>query len=368
MMNKRMLPSVVIKEKSQWGLTSRKTERKNTEYVAQHSSGKKAQISIFVIIGIIILAGVSASIYFYQQRSTIEQNSPLELSPVKNYVDQCIDQVAVPGIYLLGLQGGQIFVNREYVNVSSLNVVYGYYKNKNVLVTKQEMEQQISAYMELQLPVCLDNFESLKEKGLDVTARNITAQTIIADDTIFININYPVTIKQDLQSQKVDSFSRKYAIRLGHIRDVADQVVKKQQEDPYNVDLTYLTSFDVSVDTSLYDADNFLYKITDPSTRVKNQPYVFEFAARAVKLYPPELTLDKIYYLKDDSRFTAKIKVESSDTNLSFRTNTAMFDVEKDGTIDFTPRVTGTFNVTIHVEDSHGLYDEKSALFIVEEN
>jgi len=118
-------------------------------------------------------------------------------------------------------------------------------------------------------------FQGLKEKGLDVTARNITAQTIIADDTIFININYPVTIKQDLQSQKVDSFSRKYAIRLGHIRDVADQVVKKQQEDPYNVDLTYLTSFDVSVDTSLYDADNFLYKITDPSTRVKNQPYVF---------------------------------------------------------------------------------------------
>lgn len=329
---------------------------------------KKAQLSIFVIIGIIILAAVSAGIYFYQQSSQIKQNSPLELSPVKNYVDQCIDQVAIPGIYLLGLQGGQIFVDREYLNVSDLNVVYGYYKNRNVLISKEEMQQQISAYMELQLPVCLSNFESLKEKGLNVTTRNITANTIIADDEVVININYPVTIKQQGQSQKIDLFSRKYAIRLGHIRNVADKVIKKQQEDPYNVDLTFISGFDVSVDTSLYDADNFLYKITDPLSKQKNQPYVFEFGVKAVKLYPPKLTLDKIYYLKDDSRFTTKLKVESSDTNLSFRTNTAMFDIQKDGTIDFTPRVTGTFNVTIHVEDSHYQYDEKSALFVIEEN
>ncbi len=336
------------------------------QHVVQQSS-KKAQLSIFVIIGLIVLAAVSAGIYFYQQSSTIDQNSPLELSPVKNYVDQCIDQVAVPGIYLLGLQGGQIFVNRENVNISSLNVVYGYYKNRNVLVTKQEMEQQISTYMELQLPVCLSNFESLKEKGLNVTARNITAKTTIADNEVFININYPVTIKQDLQSQKVDSFSRKYAIRLGHIRDVADQVVKKQQEDPYSINYQFLTTFDVHIETSLYDNESLIYKIEDPLSKQKTIPYVFEFGMKAVKNKPPKLNLESTYYLKDNKRFTLEIPVSDDDQDLKFRTNSGLFDI-KDGTIDFIPRVTGTFNVSIHVEDSHYQYDEKSVLFIVEDD
>jgi hypothetical protein len=45
--------------------------------------------------------------------------------------------------------------------------------------------------------------------------------------------------------------------------------------------------------------------------------------------------------------------------------DTGMFDIDNQGKIEFTARITGTYNVTITVEDRHGNYDKKSILFII---
>jgi len=77
--------------------------------------GKKAQLTIFLIIGIILL--FSSAIVFYIKGEVIEDTAavlpqiervPLELQPLKTFVENCIRDVATDAIKKLGLYGGYI--------------------------------------------------------------------------------------------------------------------------------------------------------------------------------------------------------------------------------------------------------------------
>jgi uncharacterized protein YpmB len=78
---------------------------------------KKAQITIFIIIGIVILVIAISLIYFSghikekeAEAETIKtQKIPSDLEPLVNYIEACIEDAAKDGIFLLGKQGGAIY-------------------------------------------------------------------------------------------------------------------------------------------------------------------------------------------------------------------------------------------------------------------
>ena len=75
---------------------------------------KRAQISIFIIISVIL---VTSTIFLYSQYSNSKENEleygseSLDLSDVsiKNYVQDCLDENAKLGIFYLADKGGYIY-------------------------------------------------------------------------------------------------------------------------------------------------------------------------------------------------------------------------------------------------------------------
>ena len=67
---------------------------------------KKGQVSIFIIIGVILLLLAAIFIFVSNRSSQIPGGvDNTELSPVINYVDSCIEQTATQGLVKLGRQG-----------------------------------------------------------------------------------------------------------------------------------------------------------------------------------------------------------------------------------------------------------------------
>ena len=76
---------------------------------------KRAQIAVFLIVGVIVVLLVAIFFYFYAKDQgagelprQIVQEVPAELRPVQGFVEQCLADTAQIGLERLGERGGYI--------------------------------------------------------------------------------------------------------------------------------------------------------------------------------------------------------------------------------------------------------------------
>ena len=90
---------------------------------------KKSQVTLFIILGTVILVIFALVFYLISYVSEIKgqedidetQKIPAELKPINDYIESCLSRVAQDGLELLGLQGGRI-PSSEGGLTSDLNV------------------------------------------------------------------------------------------------------------------------------------------------------------------------------------------------------------------------------------------------------
>jgi hypothetical protein len=82
--------------------------------------GKKSQVTIFIILGILALVIIFGVLYYmniaknkHNEEILVEEGKiPSEIEPFVNYVESCLDTIAERGFLLLGSQGGQIYISQ----------------------------------------------------------------------------------------------------------------------------------------------------------------------------------------------------------------------------------------------------------------
>jgi len=120
---------------------------------------KRAQVTVYIIIGIIILFLAILMLYLRgttegdmgMQELVIAQKIPREVRPITNYVTTQLDDATKKGLYLIGMQGGYIYQSqggpisdpeeegKDFVlydknNIyDKHNVSYGIYKYKEII-------------------------------------------------------------------------------------------------------------------------------------------------------------------------------------------------------------------------------------------
>ena len=205
---------------------------------------KKSQVTIFIIIGMIILVTVGLFIYF--KIATTKRLGMIypEAIPVNNFVESCINNVAKEGITTLGLQGGYLFFPDKiaadpysYLAISpfGMKIPYWWYEGIDNTPTPEFMEQQISSYVTMQLKDCLNNFNDFRDE-LDITEQgNIVTKTEITDDDIFVKVSYPLVVSSKLNETKttLKEFSKRIPTRLKKIYELAKKIMERENKDAF---------------------------------------------------------------------------------------------------------------------------------------
>ena len=102
---------------------------------------KKGQVTIFIIIAILIIAGVIA--YFFLRTSLIKTSIPENVQPIYTTFLTCLEDDASTGINVLQSQGGYIFLPEfepgslympfsSQLNFLGVGVPYWYYISRNI--------------------------------------------------------------------------------------------------------------------------------------------------------------------------------------------------------------------------------------------
>ncbi|MCX6706514.1 MAG: hypothetical protein NT001_00005, partial [Candidatus Woesearchaeota archaeon] len=75
---------------------------------------KKAQTTLFILIGVVILFSVVAIVFFRSGQVKIEkipqitEETPTEMQPLRAFVQECISKTGLEAVKLIGAHGGYI--------------------------------------------------------------------------------------------------------------------------------------------------------------------------------------------------------------------------------------------------------------------
>jgi len=114
-------------------------------------TSRKGQVTIFIIIGIIILFAFAGILYLTRtttseqvkgQEEVLIATVPQEFQSIQTYTENCINEIATQGLIILGQQGGYIYpevegtysaadpTNSDGLVLESLKIPYWRYNSK----------------------------------------------------------------------------------------------------------------------------------------------------------------------------------------------------------------------------------------------
>lgn len=206
---------------------------------------RKAQVTIFIILAILIVGGVAL---FFVLRNTSTTELPKNIKPVYDYYLTCLQENAQQGILILGQQGGYIeppgFVpGSQYMPFSSQMdflgqpVSYWMYVSGNNLLkeqvpTKAEMQRQLEKYVSDRATEC--DFSDFYSQGYDVSVgENPAVSVVINQLNVEVNVKNLLTIQFENQSAVVNEEKIIVESKLGKFYDMAVGVYNYEKQNMF---------------------------------------------------------------------------------------------------------------------------------------
>jgi hypothetical protein len=238
------------------------------------SMGTRAQITVFMIVGIILL--FSSALLFYIRGQVTQgiseefiptiENVPLEAQPIKVFVEDCLRKVATEGIMKMGAHGGYINpVDRTYGSVfnaglsptdsdalrmlesSNVLVPYWWYMsspndcrqdcqfntNRPALYKTQtgerSIEGQLDTYLKKNLPACLEDFSIFREQGFTVEKRGeLSPDFKVTERDALVILTYPIRASKEGKSTDMTQFFTRVDVSLKQVYELATDITNSE--------------------------------------------------------------------------------------------------------------------------------------------
>lgn len=217
-------------------------KRGKNNFLKQKNRG---QVTIFIIIAILIVAGVV--IFFIVSQSLVKVSIPANIQPVYNDFISCLEDRTNVGIGILESQGGYIQLpafekGSSYSPFSSqLNffgnpIPYWYYVsenniNKEQIPTVQDMEKSLGQFINAGIRNC--NFDNYYQEGFVITQGTPTAIVSINANNVNVNLNMNFQVSFGNDTALVQNHNAVVKSNLGELYNSAQIVYQKEKSESF---------------------------------------------------------------------------------------------------------------------------------------
>jgi len=242
---------------------------------------KKGQITIFMIIGLVVIVIIALLLFARSRGVGIEPKKFLssQIEPIKNSVTKCVGIEGVEALKLLGRQGGDLNPAR-YLKYKNENVAFlcfnkpGKKECINRMLTRREIEGELNVYVREQLYRCIHLEDFIDVQKYELIAGELAVNTMIASDEVFVGVDYPITLKKKGIEVGISDFSTRVQMPLGKLLKVTDDVLDAESEfgefHTLAYELLYKGLYEIRKEQPYPDKIYIL--------KIKDNPYIFQFA------------------------------------------------------------------------------------------
>lgn len=235
---------------------------------------KRGQVTIFIILAIILI--ILASVFFLVNQSK-KQTTPTTIQPLQNFIQQCIDKTAKQAIVYTSERAGYYQIPEN--SLDNLTPYY-FYQDKNLMPSKEEIQNQISNYINNNLNSCLNNFTNFQD--FQIQKSEITTKTKIQKDKVSIEINFPLSISKDKQTYTLEKFDTQVTARLDTIYNAINTIIQEQVKNPEALNPHYVyqiaTENNLNIKMIGFIENSIIFTITDKDSQINEQNLIFIFA------------------------------------------------------------------------------------------
>ena len=230
---------------------------------------KKGQVTLFIVIGIIILVAVIAGVYFYGKFKVTPEK---KLDPFQ-YSELCAKEAVEKSVEKIIEGGGRVnptfFVSYLGQNYNYLCFADEKYKSCTFLYPKMKyiVEQEIKKDTQPQVEKCLLNLkQELEKEGYTVKETPLKYEIELAPKTVLIKIDKKIEISRKGDNKIIESFSTSTLSPLYNLVFIAREIVISEMANCYfDYDL-YMNSYPEILITRTAVDKNRIYTLRDLKT------------------------------------------------------------------------------------------------------
>lgn len=331
------------------------------KYAYARFPSMKGQLTVYIILGMIFLGIVGTLLYIL---FVPEVGIPARITPINDHVQTCLEQVSVPGIYLLARNGGYIFASLASVNTLYGHVAYHHLLERDLSPKQDFMEREISQYIQKALPACIKGFRQYPQFMINASRPSVNVE--IQDDFVSIEMDYPLEVSQEGRTVSINEFATVIPIRLGTVLDRKEAVLAKYKQGTIDTE-----DLEMQLTVMPYDKNTLVFSLYDEASSLDGSAFLFNFATRRTldANLPPIVQPPGIQQLTADEEFSFQLDVVDPEGDpLNFRDESALFDISPRGEIVFTPSPydEGIYRVPLTVTDGTNTVSLKLALNITD--
>ncbi len=226
---------------------------------------KRGQVTLFVILGIVIIAAIAFAFFFRAELSKTEASKgaaelsslPPDLDALKEEISDCAKFVSEEAIYFTGQQGGYFIAPKDALPIAKYNLALGVKKGVKALVSEDGLKNEISSYIQAALPDCMD-YLAYTDSGLKIFDQPPEVDMQLNDEGTNLNIEYKVTVEKDENTYNI---FEPYEITLPHrvkkTYEASSKIADEIMKDNSQLILSNMVIDDMNID--IYNlADNFM--------------------------------------------------------------------------------------------------------------
>lgn len=250
----------------------------------KRNMNKKGQVTIFIIVSILIIAGLIAALWFLGKFSMQEKE---KLTP-RTFVQKCVRDAVFPSVEAVLQGGGRVnpdfYKLHEGKKYNYLCYAKNYYEScvNHYPQLKEIVEQEIKSASRKKVQQCFSQMEEeWKSRGFSVESDVMDFEIILVPKRVVIKLSKNMRFVKGDDSQSFNEFDTAVLSPLYDLVYVAREIVN-QESEYCNFEYGGFMAFYPNYNIKKIDYDESkIYKIIDRSSGNE-----FKFAVRSCALPP----------------------------------------------------------------------------------
>jgi hypothetical protein len=246
---------------------------------------KKGQITIFIVVGILILAvvGILFSLKASTEKKQLEQPLYLDTQSIELYVQQCQEKAVKDAILDTGKSGGYAILPELSTTNLQENVPYYQAGEQNTFPIDELLAREIARYVDLALPLCLHQFRSFEREGYSITTGTPTSTARLSQKKLTLITMLPLTVSQGIQMRDLSIFTADVpAEQFYQNLQLARAVINSLPGE--GICLTCFAALAEEQNTFVgvvpLGKKSYLFELQDQDYSINSEQYIFRFAVR----------------------------------------------------------------------------------------
>lgn len=247
--------------------------------------GKRGQVTIFIIAGVVVFLGIAMLLYFLGGREAILNYHEDETNP-NSFMENCLSEHLENTIEKISKQGGyvtpmrikkfQFSDEKEMQNLTYLCYNQNYFLpciNQEPMLI-QHLKKEIKSNIEQETRNCFTELAvNYENSGYTVDARYNDFEVELKNNLLLINIDSEITTTLAGETNKINGINAVFNSKLYNLAAHTQEILFQEAKNCNFDQLSYMTlNKDIEIEKIRTSDSEIIYRLTDKKT---NQSFRF---------------------------------------------------------------------------------------------